>query len=125
MIFLQVTAGVTTRIFLQVFLLRYYSSHSSIFKFKLLNFLTIIVTARRAGPGSSRAGPSNRDGSGQRSPDLKAIECSAVYIPGRRAGRGAEQRQRDNKRFKFVSIWGPRLPNSRAHFPSMQIRHLF
>ena len=35
----------------------------------------------------------------------------------------AEQRKSDNKR--FVSIWGPRLLSSRAHFPSMQIRHLF
>jgi hypothetical protein len=38
-----------------------------------------VVRARGAGPVCLRAGPSN--GSGQRSPDLNAIECSAVYIP--------------------------------------------
>jgi hypothetical protein len=73
-----------------------------------------LVTARGAGRGCPRAGPSN--GCGQRPPDLKAVECSALFIYRRAA-------KRNNKR--FVSIWGPRLPNSRAHFPSLQIRHLF
>jgi hypothetical protein len=63
------------------------------------------------GPGRATAAAAGNAGS----PDLKAIEQ-----------RKTTGRVQVNKRFATVtvSIWSPRLLNSRAHFPSMQIRRV-